>query len=171
MWKLPFLLCSFLMIAKAVVTSIVLCRDSSGRLVLTDGQGRVHASVEPVRAFPISDPDRLISLLDGRGREVALIDNLADLPGEAAGLIRQELADREFLPRIERIVRVKTHKEPHEWDVVTDRGRVQFLLRDDDIRRLGPTRAILVDMHGVRFYVPDSRLLDAKSRRILSQYL
>ena len=38
-------------------------------------------------------------------------------------------------------------------------------------RRLGPHRAILVDMHGVRYYIDDSRQLDAKSRRILSQYL
>ena len=44
-------------------------------------------------------------------------------------------------------------------------------LSDEDIRRLGPTRAILVDMHGVRYYVDDSRQLDAKSRRILTQYL
>jgi hypothetical protein len=146
-------------------------RDPSGRLVFADDHGNVHVGVEPVRAFPISEPDRLISLLDRRGQEIAAINDVADLPAEAAELIRQELADREFLPRIVRVVRVLTSKEPHVWDVITDRGPVQFLLREDDIRRLGPTRAIFVDMHGVRFYIPDSRQLDAKSRRILSQYL
>ena len=153
------------------MTSISLHRNAAGRLVYTDDRGHLHVGVEPVRSFPISEPERLISLLGSDGEEVASIADLAELPSEVAQLVRQELADREFLPRIERIVRVKRHKEPHEWDVVTDRGRVQFLLRDDDIRRLGPTRAILVDMHGVRFYIPDSRQLDAKSRRILSQYL
>ena len=34
--------------------------NAAGRLVLTKG-GEVHAGVEPVRSFPISDPDRLIS--------------------------------------------------------------------------------------------------------------
>jgi len=151
--------------------TIALHRDASGRLVVTGGDGSVHVDITPVRTFPISDPERWIALLDDDGREIATIADLAELPADAANLVRQELAEREFLPRIERIVHVKTNKEPHEWDVITDRGPVQFLLRDDDIRRLGPTRAILVDMHGVRYYIADSRQLDAKSRRILTQYL
>ena len=147
-------------------------RDAAGRLVLTDEQGEIHVGIEPVRSFPISEPMRWLSLLDRGGRELAAIPNLDELPADLRGLILEELADREFLPRIERVIRVLTHKEPHEWEVVTDRGPVKFLLRDtDDIRHLGPTRAILVDMHGVRFYIPDSRQLDARSQRILSQYL
>jgi hypothetical protein len=151
--------------------SFMLTRNAAGRLVLTEQTGRVHEGVEPVRAFPLSDTDRLISILDSHGRELTCVVDLTDLADETAAILRQELTEREFLPRIERIVHVKRHKEPHEWDVVTDRGRVQFLLRDDDIRRLGPTKAILVDAHGVRFYIPDSREMDPKSRRILSQYL
>lgn len=148
-----------------------LTRDGAGRLVLTQRNGQVHQGVEPMRAFPLSDPDKLISIVDSHGREIANVTDLSNLPTAIAELLRCELADREFLPRIERIVQVNAHKEPHEWDVLTDRGRVQFLLRDDDIRRLSPTRAILVDLNGVRFYIPDSRQLDAKSRRILGQYL
>lgn len=146
-------------------------RNAAGRLVLTQGQGEVHIGVEPVRTFPISDPDRFISLVNSHAHELLCIADLAELPAEIASFIRQELAEREFLPRIERIVRVKQHKDPHEWEVITDRGPAEFLFHEDDIRRLSPTRAILVDMHGVRFYIPDSRQLDPKSRRILSQYL
>jgi Domain of unknown function (DUF1854) len=146
-------------------------RDLAGRLVLTDAHGDAHVGVEPVRSFPISEPDRWISILDSRGRELAAISDVATIPEEIRELVLQELADREFLPRIERVIRVRASKEPHVWDVITDRGPVQFLMREDDMRRLGPHRAILVDMHGVRFYIPDSRLLDPKSRRILTQYL
>jgi len=146
-------------------------RNPAGRLVLVDEEGSEFVDVQPVRSFPISEPDRWVSLVDRHGHELDSVDDLSDVPNETAQLIRQELADREFLPRIERIVSVKWNKEPHELNVITDRGPVEFLLRDDDIRRLGPTRAILVDVHGVRFYIPDSRQLDAKSRRILSQYL
>lgn len=151
--------------------SFTLTRNAAGRLVLTERNGRVHEGVEAIRAFPLSDANKLISILDSHGRELTCVADLAGLADETAAMIRQELNDREFLPRIERIVHVKQHKEPHEWDVITDRGRVQFLLRDDDIRRLGPTKAILVDAHGVRFYIPDSTQMDPKSRRILSQYL
>jgi len=146
-------------------------RNPSGRLVFTDEEGTEHVGVEPVRSFPISEPHRWISLVDRHGHELASIADLAEVSPETAQLIVQELADREFLPRIERIVSVEWHKEPHQLNVITDRGPVEFLLRDDDIRRLGPTRAILVDVHGVRYYIADSRTLDAKSRRILSQYL
>jgi len=146
-------------------------RNASGRLVLTKSNGERYDTVDPVRAFPLSDPDCFISLVDSHAHELLCIGDLAELPVEIANFIRKELSDREFLPRIERIVRVKQHKDPHEWEVITDRGPAEFLFHDDDIRRLSPTRAILVDMHGVRFYIPDSRHLDAKSRRILSQYL
>src|SRR5262245_36805465 len=146
-------------------------RNASGRLVFTKANGETYVAVDPVRPFPLSDPDCFISLVDSRSHELLCVNDLADLSLEIANFIRQELAQREFLPRIERIVRVKQHKDPHEWEVITDRGPAEFLFHDDDIRRLSPTRAILVDMHGVRFYIPDSRQLDAKSRRILSQYL
>jgi hypothetical protein len=146
-------------------------RDAAGRLVLTDSHGEVHTGVEPVRPFPVSEPDRLISFLDSQGREIACVADLTKAPSELAKMIRQELYDREFMPQILRIVNVKMSKEPHEWEVVTDRGPVHFLMRDDDVRRLGPHRAIFVDVHGVRYYLPDSRELDKKSRRVLSQYL
>ncbi len=147
-------------------------RDESGRLVYRDRLGREHAGVEPVRAFPLSDPERHITLLDSHGRELLTIDSLADLPVESRQAIAAELADRQFLPRIERVVRVQDAKEPEIWDVVTDRGPVRFLLGDsEEIRRLGPHRAILLDVHGGRYFIPDSRQLDARSQHILTRYL
>ena len=145
--------------------------DASGHLQYTDPRGFAHRDVSPIRTFPISDPERFIAILDSRGREVGTIDDLAELPAETAELVRRKLDEREFLPKILRIVNVRMNKDPHEWEVVTDRGPVHFLMRDEDIRRLGPTRAILVDLHGVRYYIPDSRDLDPKSRRYLTQYL
>ena len=157
------------MIAKAM-SPFQLHRDESGRLVLTDDAGS-HV-VEPIRAFPVSDPERWISLVDSHGHELVGIPDLNSLPRETSELIRSELAQREFLPRIEKVIKVVDNKEPEVWDVVTDRGPVRFLMRNsDEIRRLGPHRAILLDMYGVRYYIADSRQLDAHSQRILSKYL
>jgi len=153
-------------------SSIQIHRDESKRLVLTTADGKQHAGVEPVRAFPLSDPERWIGLVDSHGHELVTIDDLAKLPAEARQHILAELADREFLPQIERVVRVLDAKEPEIWEVVTDRGPVQFLLGDsDDIRRLGPHRAILLDVHGGRYYIADSQRLDAHSQQILARYL
>jgi hypothetical protein len=146
--------------------------DALGRLVYFDAQGVIHVGVEPVRAFPLSDPERWIALVDARGHELVEIADLAEMPGGTRELILRELADREFLPRITRVLRVVDDRDPERWSVATDRGNVDFLLRNtDDIRHLGPHRAILVDMHGMRYYVPDSRQLDSNSQRILSRYM
>ena len=157
---------------KTSASDIRLRHDEGGRLVFTDRAGREHTGVEPVRAFPLSDPERFITLVDNHGRELVTIDNLAELPAEVRQVIAAELADRTFLPRIERVVRVQDAKEPEIWDVVTDRGPVRFLLGDsEEIRRLGPHRAILLDVHGGRYFIPDSRQLDSRSQHILTRYL
>lgn len=145
--------------------------ESSGQELQWPIDPQLSLSAKEAIGCRSDDPERWIALLDSRGRELASIDDLAAAPQQLAAIIRQELAEREFLPRIQRVVQVKTSKEPHQWHVITDRGPAQFLLREDDIRRLGPTKAILVDMHGVRYYIPDSAALDAHSRRILIRYL
>lgn len=154
------------------ITEFDLHRDDAGRLVLTTPSGAQHVGVEPVRAFPLTEPERWIALLSADSRELVTIDDLTKIAPAVRQLVLSELADREFLPRIERVVRVQSTKEPEIWDVVTDRGPVQFLLGDsEEIRRLGPHRAILLDVHGVRYYIADSRQLDQRSQRVLSQYL
>ena len=42
---------------------------------------------------------------------------------------------------------------------------------DNDVRRLGANRILLVDTHGIRYLIPDASRLDAASRRILERYL
>jgi hypothetical protein len=62
--------------------------------------------------------------------------------------------------------------EPTEWDVETDRGLTRFILNsEDDIRRLGEGRALLVDAHGIRYLIPRLDSLDPFSRRVLERYL
>src|SRR5512135_408987 len=80
-------------------------QDDWGRLVLIVAEGR-HVGVEPVRSFPLTDPDRWISLCDAEGREVLLIESMDKLPAETRRILVEELALREFVPTIERIVRI-----------------------------------------------------------------
>jgi hypothetical protein len=146
--------------------------DAWGRLVLIDAEGQRYVGVEPVRAFPISDPNRWISLCDGRGREVLCVETLDDLPAPTRQLIEDELAQREFAPIIKRIVRVSGETSPSDWDVETDRGPTRFTLDNvDDVRRLGPHRVLITDARRLRYQIPDARALDAASRRVLERFL
>ena len=81
-------------------------RDSFGRLSFTGNDGETHEGVVPVRAFPIASPDQAVALVDPHGHELAWIDRLSDLPDELRNLVETELASREFMPIISRIVNV-----------------------------------------------------------------
>jgi hypothetical protein len=149
-----------------------LSHDAWGRLVLTDADGRQHVGVELVRAFPLSDPRHGIAVCDAHGRELWWIDDLDELPAPLVRQIEEELAQREFVPVIRRILRVSAPMEPSEWEVETDRGRTHFVLNnEDDVHRLDEHRALLTDAHGIRYLIPDTRQLDAASRRLLERYL
>lgn len=147
-------------------------RDSFGRLVLIEAGGTRHEGIQPIRAFPISDPDHGLSLTSFDGRELAWIDDIHDLPTDARALIEAELKEREFVPQITRILRVSLQTEPCQWEVETDRGPTKFVLKTDgDVRRLDNRRAMVIDAHGIHYLIPDTDALDRHSRRILERYL
>lgn len=147
-------------------------RDGSGRLVLIDEDGGRHVGVTPVRAFPLSAPDRGIALCDEHGREVGWIDDLGTLPPASRQMVAAEIAANEFLPVITRIVRISSDSTPCEFVVETDRGPTRFKLdSDEQIRKIGPYRMILTDASGVRYHVPDIRQLDTAGRRGLERHL
>lgn len=154
------------------VWSFGLSQDAWGRLVLIDAEGKRHQGVEPSRAFPLSEPRRWISLRDSEAHEIAFIDDLNDLPPELAATLEDELSRREFVPLIRKIHRAPADVMPSEWQVETDRGPTHFTVQsDDDIRLLGPFRALITDIHGLRYLVPDTRELDSASRGRLERFL
>ena len=84
--------------------------------------------------------------------------------------LEAQLADREFLPAIERITSVSGSSEPCEWSVETDRGPTQLMLKsEDDVCPLDDHRALVTDANGIRYLIPDVRQLDATSRRLLER--
>ena len=146
-------------------------RDVFGQLVLTDADGRKWSGVEPARAFPISCPEEWVSFCDAEGHEVLCVRDLEKLPPELRTMLEEELGSREFVPLIENILKVADDTDPSEWEVETDRGTTTFLLdSEDDVRRLGPFRALFIDMHGIRYIIPDTRKLNSRSRRIMERY-
>jgi hypothetical protein len=149
-----------------------LARDSYGRLVLTAENGERHEGVTPVRAFPIAAPDEGISLVNFEGHEVGWADRIADLPVAERELITEELASREFVPEISRIIAVSSFACPSTWQVVTDRGTTELVLKgEEDIRRLAQTRLLIADSHGIQFLVRDIGTLDRHSRKLLDRFL
>ncbi|MBP6188722.1 MAG: DUF1854 domain-containing protein [Azonexus sp.] len=147
-------------------------RNSYGRLVFTAENGDIHEGVTPVRAFPIAAPDEGLSLVNYEGHEVAWIDHLTDLPPAIGQLIEADLASREFVPEIERIVAVSSFACPSTWQLMTNRGNAELILKgEEDIRRLSQTRLLIADAHGIQFLIRDLSKLDRHSRKLLDRFL
>jgi hypothetical protein len=139
---------------------------------LTDELGKSHVGITPVRAFPIAAPLEGVSLVGADGKERAWIAHLDQLAPEVRCLIEAELAMREFMPVIQRIKKVSTYSTPSVWDVDTDRGATQLVLKgEEDIRRLTAGRLLIADSQGIHFVIADRTALDRHSRRILERFL
>ena len=156
----------------ADATNFQLHHDPFGRLVLTLSDGTQHVGVTPIRGFPISDPDHGFSLTSADGKEILWIDDVARLPSDVRAILESELHQSAFLPQIRRVLSLSLETDPCQWEVETDRGPTKFLLKNrDDIRRLRNNQSLVIDAHGIRYLIPDTKSLDRQSRRLLERYL
>jgi len=154
------------------IPRFTLDRDQWGALAFIAPDGTRHANVTPVPLFPISSPESWVSIRAADGSELTCIEDLGSLPAEVSQLLRDELSRREFVPIIERIVRVSGSSEPCEFQVETDRGPTRFVLKsEDDVRRIGDHQIVIIDAHGTRYHIPDINAVDTKTRRIVEWYV
>ena len=148
-------------------------RDAFERLMLTDAEGTPHVGIVPVRAFPIEAPLEGLSLIAADGKEALWVARMVDLQPAHRQLIEEDLAVREFVPTIERILSVSSFSTPSTWELQTDRGATQMVLKaEEDIRKLsGRTKLQITGQDGVQFRIPDSNKLDKASRKLLERFL
>jgi hypothetical protein len=144
-------------------------RHDHGRLDLVDARGTRHHDVDVLRAFPVTAPSGPVAIIAADGGELAWIEALVDQPAGLRSLLERELAQREFLPVIDRIEMV-SDSEPSEWSVVTDRGKHRFkVAHADDIARQADGGVFITDTFGMRYQIPRESALDATSRRLLDK--
>ena len=140
-----------------------------GHVDFVDGTGKVFTDVDVLRAFPVTVPQGPVAIVSADGDELAWIDSLEEVPEPLRTSIVAELATREFLPFIERIVAI-SDDDPPAWSVVTDRGHRRFILASiDDVDRLPDGSAFVVDATGVRYRIANIAALDPTSLRLLEK--
>ena len=148
-------------------------RNPFGRLVLTTADGTQHVGVVPVRAFPVVAPNEGLSLVNTDGHEAAWVARMDTLPAPLRTLLDEELATREFVPQVRRLVGVSSFTTRSTWNVETDRGETTFVLKvEEDIRRFGSlSRLRIASEEGSHSLVPDVAALDKASRKLLERFL
>jgi len=144
-----------------------------GVLRLTIGEERSYWKVSVYRCFPLTDPDKYISVRDAMNREIGLIRDLSELEPESQRVVKEELERRYLVPIIKRIVSVRERLGMLLWEVETDRGNRRFLTRafQEGLEQPEPHRCVLVDLDGNRYYIPDITALDPISFALLKRWL
>lgn len=149
-----------------------LWRDAFGRLVFTDENGQSHEGIVPAQPFPIEAPGENVSLLNTDGHELAFVASISELDADSRKLLMEEIAQRDFIPVINRLLTVSSFATPSTWQVRTDRGLTSFILKgEEDIRRLRGNGLLISDSHGVTYRIEDMRAMDRHSRRLMDRFL
>jgi hypothetical protein len=146
-------------------SEVRLWRERGGLPRLQLGDRVCYARVRAVWAFPFTDRDHYVSFIDWNGKEIGLIERLADLKGESRRIAMEELRRRYFTPVITRINRVRTLFGSVSFDVETDRGPRTFDVkgRRSNIVAIGRDRYLFTDMDGNRYEIRDVTELDPAS--------
>jgi len=104
-------------------------RKDAARLLFREGPNDDWQPVAVVRLFPLTEPDRWVSVVARDGREVGIVRDASKLPPPAADTLREELRRRYLVPQIKRIISCRPRADATQWKVETDRGTITFLTR------------------------------------------
>ncbi len=147
-------------------------RNPLGRWAWTDAHGTRHEPVLVVRAYPVTAPEQGVGIMDMEGHELAWFDRLDQVTAPLQDRLREAVAEREFLPEIQRLQAVSSLVTPSFWTVQTNRGQARFLLKgEEDIRRLTGKTLIVSDVDGVQYLIRDPMALDRHSRKLLDRFM
>jgi len=153
---------------------IDLFRREDGRLVLrheSDGKP-VETPIRVACCFPWAHREELISLRDDKGKELMLVESLAQLDDKSRKLITDELDNAFFVPLITEVKAIERQAELFLWRVETNAGPRNFLTGHDEHPRKLPNGRILVkDVSNDLYIIADPKTLNAKSCRLLWSYL
>jgi hypothetical protein len=142
-------------------------------LRLTVEDDRSYLRVVVLRAFPLSDPSRYLSVRDGQGKEIGLIAQPDALAAADRALVEHELERRYLVPAVTRIVSARERFGTVEWTMETDRGECRFTTRNlrENVQRPAPGRIILNDVDGNRYDIRDVDGLNRASQDLLFRHL
>ena len=145
-----------------------LSADDRGKLTLRRlGEDDV-ADVRLRRAFPWSEPERFVSIRSSEGKELLLVEDLAQLDAPLRQIISERLSQTILIPRITRIESIDVRFGYQQWTVQTDRGRAEFRVQErEDIRFLPDGRYSIKDADGNVYELPVRDTMDEHSRRAL----
>ena len=139
-------------------------------LVRVEGHdGRIFEDLEPRRLFPFTAPDRFVTLMNSKEKEEALINDMNELDEESRRAVEECFMEYYLIPEITAILHVEDKAGSFKWKVKTDRGVVEFHIRNrqSDIKQDGDI-LLMRDSNDNRYRVDVTKLDPKSTKKILS---
>jgi hypothetical protein len=139
--------------------------------------GQVYRGVSAVLLFPISHPDRFVSLrhtdTDEKEHEIGIIGGLATFPPDHLALLHASLARHYHEQRVHRVHQIKNEYGQLFFKVETQRGIEEFVMpwRQDRAEDYGHNGKVLLDALNNRYLIPNVDDLAEKEKRLLLTYI
>ena len=148
-----------------------------GALHVTVLKEQIYGGVYAAYAFPVRHPDRYISLrqMNSKGEEieVGIIRDLSEFPAPARRLVQEALERHYFIHIIDRINHIRWRYGFLFFDVQTNKGPAEFLMRWQHDRAVdyGQGGKMLLDVDENRYLVPDVSALTPRERGEFLRYI
>jgi hypothetical protein len=147
--------------------------EPPGTLRLTVDGDQSYLGVKLFQAWPLSRPERYLSIQNSKGEEIVMVDRLDDLRPGSRTTAEEELRRRYLTARVEGILDVRTEFGVTYWHVRTDKGERDFVVQSitESCIWLTDSHILIVDVDGCRFEITDRNALDPESQRQLESVL
>ena len=140
-------------------------------LLQTEHKGK-DVIVRAQTCYPWSNPGQYISLRDEDDNEIAMIENLTDLPNDSRRVVEESLAESAFVMEIEAVLNRAEEFEIRTWEVVTKQGKRKFQTKRDEWPETMPDGSLLIrDVAGDLFRILNPQKMDAKSRKYITPFI
>lgn len=127
--------------------------------------------VELKSCFPITQGQSFYSISDSKGKEIALIESLADLEMDSQSAIKRYLKFKNFIISITKVHSIEEEFGIRSFVVETDQGPRNFQMDIQRWPKLNNNSVSFEDISGDRYVVKDLFELDTKSKKILADFI
>ncbi|MCS7104912.1 MAG: DUF1854 domain-containing protein [Thermofilaceae archaeon] len=146
-------------------------RVSEARLDEIDVEidGELIRGVRPRRPFPFSYPEIVILYKDKE--ELGILRDYRNLDTRSRELLEKVLKVVYFMPKIRRVLNIRSVEGKYEWKVITDKGELTFFTWGRCVRVLRDGRLLVRDIYSRAYIVDEPEKLDNRSRLYLSMMI
>ncbi|MBT3983939.1 MAG: DUF1854 domain-containing protein [Bacteriovoracaceae bacterium] len=131
----------------------------------------VKKRVRPMRLFPHLSTQSFISLRDEEGKEIHLVEKLADLDPASAKALLAGLSIYDFVFEVKEVYSIEESFELRVYNVETQVGKRRFVTGIEDYpSSYNDNGLILIDECKDTYAIPDVMALPQKSQTLLWPY-